>query len=117
MLKAALAWLLMFAISAMLARGAAWRTAFQLTMPFPAYDDEAIYKRMKGRVFTGTWLLCAVISATLVAGAMLVDEMPMLIMSLSGIILITVVTALRGYQLFRLALLEMKLPWPPGANE
>lgn len=113
MVKALLVWLVTFAVSAALARGAAWQWAFQMTIPFPSYDNEAIYLRIKDRVFTRGWLLAAVISSSLVGGAMLVDDVSMLLMCVSGSILIVAVTASRGYKLFRLALDELMLPWPP----
>ena len=117
MLKPLLVWIVTFGLSAMLARGAARCVAFQVTMPFPSYDDEAIYDRIKRRVFTRTWLLCTIVSSTLVAGSMLSDDTTMILLSGSGIILITTYTAARGYKLFRLALSEMNLPWPPLSRD
>jgi hypothetical protein len=114
MMKAAVAWIVIFAISAVLARGGISQTALQLTMPFPAYDDNAIYNQVKARAFSRAWLFSTLLGASLVAAAMLVDDfVVMLLLSFAGISLIAIVTAVQSYRLFRVALLELQLPWPP----
>lgn len=114
MLKAALVWLVTFGMAAMLARGWASCMAFQLTMPFPSYDDEKIYGYIKSRVFSRIWLLSALASSTLIAGAMLVpNEVVMLLLTGAGVILLTAVPAVQGYRLFHVAVAELGLPWPP----
>ncbi|MFM5893841.1 MAG: hypothetical protein ACKOQM_05330 [Novosphingobium sp.] len=113
MLKELFAWMITFLISLVAARGAAWRIAFQLTMPFPSYDDEAIYNQIKERVFTRMWLLCTIVGSSFVAIAMHSDEFPAVVLILLGAILITTYNVVRGYKLFRIALTELALPWPP----
>ncbi len=115
MLKAAITWLVAFSISVMVARGEAWRTAFQLTMAFPSYDDEAIYRQIKDRVFTKAWLFSALTGSTLVATAMLVsNEALMVVLIVTGVALVLTVCAMQGYRLFRIALTELGLAWPPS---
>lgn len=116
MLKASITWLVMFGVSMILARGAAWQTAFQLTIPFPSYDENLIYGKIKDRVFSRAWLLIAIVSSSLVAAAMMVDEVTMLVLSGAGVILIVSFTAVQGYRLFRTALKEMNLSWPPNVS-
>src|SRR3954463_11548119 len=105
MLKAAIFWLIAFAFAAVLARAEAWRWAFQLTMPFPQYDDEQIYRQIRGRVFSRLWLFSALAGATCVAPAMLVsNELVMLALLGTGVLLIVGVSAMHAYRLFHVAL-------------
>jgi hypothetical protein len=116
MLKAAIAWIVTFGLSALLARGAAWQVAFQMTIGFPSYDDEAIYSRVKARVFTRAWMICAIVGSTATAGAMLADEPLALALIVFGAILIVTQVSFQGYKLFLSALSEMGLPWPPPSG-
>lgn len=113
MILAALAWISAFGLSGLFAAGAARQTALIITIPFPSYDDIAIYNQIKRRVFGRMWLICAIVGSTFVAVAMLADEVTMLLLIASGVILIVVQTSVQGYQLFHVALSEMSLPWPP----
>src|SRR4051812_29265222 len=100
MLKAAIFWLIAFAFAAFLARAEAWRWAFQLTMPFPHYDDEQIYRQIRGRVFSRLWLFSALAGSTCVAAAMLVsNELIMLALVGAGVLLIVGVSGVQGYRL------------------
>jgi uncharacterized membrane protein len=116
MLKAVLTWIFHFGISALLARGSASQWALQLTIPFRQYDNDTIYNQIKNRVFTMSWLICAIISSTFISSAMLVDEVPALLLIVCGTILTVTQTSIQGYKLFRVALLEMGLPWPPDTG-
>ena len=116
MLKAVLIWIIVFGVSALLARGSAIQWALQLTIPFRQYDSDTIYDRIKNRVFTKMWLICAIFSSTLISSAMLLDEVPALLLIVCGTILIVTQTSVQGYKLFRVALLEMGLPWPPDTG-
>lgn len=116
MIKAFITWFVVFVMGVILARGAARQVALQMTIPFPSYDDVAIYRQIKARVFSRTWLACNIASSSLIAIAMMSNETWMLALVFVGVSTITAVTAVQGYQLFRVALREMDLPWPPVAD-
>lgn len=104
----------MFCLAVVAARGEAQRWAFQLTVPFPAYDDEAIYRQIRGRVFSKSWLASALAGSTLVAFAMLQsNEVFAVALMMTGIVVIVLVSSVQGYRLFHVAVNELDLPWPP----
>ena len=101
----------------MLVWAGADKWAYTMTSFLPSYDTEAICNRMKGRVFTGTWAICAVIGSTTVATAMLLEEIPAILLMSFGVILICTQSAVQSYKHFRDALLELCLPWPPTKTD
>ena len=116
MIKALIIWVVAFAVGMVAARGLAWQIAFQMTVPFQAYDVEAIYERVKGRVFSRTWLVANIAGCSLIALAMLLKEEWALILIPVGVLTIVIVGAIQGFKLFKVALREMGCPWPPETN-
>lgn len=85
-----------------------------LTLPFPAYDETLIYQQINGRVLNWAWALSALGGPSLIGAAMLItEEYLVLVLIGSGVVLMVATWSLRAHRLFRVALHELLLPWPP----
>lgn len=118
MLKAVLIFVVTLCLAVPFARGTTWQWAFLLIIPVPSYDADRIYRQIKGRVLDRSWALSALVGATMIASAMLVTtEYVALLLIGVGVILMITFWSVRAYRLFRRALSELCLPWPPPASQ
>jgi len=114
--EAVLASFCFVAISALSARGAARSRTYFATLPWPdLYDDEAIYRRMKKRVFTRSWWVATLAGAIMFFAAWVWrNEVAAACLIIGAVILMSTVTAVVAFRLFREAVAELGLSYPPA---
>jgi hypothetical protein len=120
MMRAILPFVGFFIGSALAARYLiAWQWPFFLTMPFPKQlDRDAIYNRMKHRVFTKAWIASTLIAASMFAGGWISgNDWAFIYLMLVAIAIATFVSGAVTYKLFYSAVAELGLTYPPPSDD
>ena len=92
---------------------APWQVAFYQFMTYSDLRAEMVTRQVSDRIFNRAWMVSTAIGSTLLAVVALVPKSVILVPLLSGVIVIVGFAWVQGFRLFREAVAELGLEWPP----
>ena len=106
-----------FLLSWMMAGGSTWNFAAFQSGPFPEIDPDTVERQVKDRRFKRPWLEVTLIGSGLVTVAAFLQPPVMLIPMFAGVMLVVAFGGVRGFLLFKKAVAELGIKWPPKCTD